>query len=188
MRFEDNAAGGPHAIAQPTNEARGLNRRSKRLRQGVTKYNPTSGRSYKLHDDETKHPDFKRCYSSLVTDRMRHDEYIKNNQEKFCCTVGTNQPPPSARLCRKKREYKARIFRAKLCEANLSANQLEWEVPTPEALLHSDIGRFIHFTARDCGFDGTFESLVVNWFHPMMLQAKSKSNQSDNPTWLHYRP
>jgi hypothetical protein len=94
----------------------------------VTKYNPTSGRSYKLHDDEMKHPDFKRCYSSLVTDRMRHDEYIKNNQEKFCCTVGTKQPPRSARLCHKKREYKARIFHAKLQEANLSANQLEWEV------------------------------------------------------------
>ena len=66
----------------------------------------------------------------------------------------------------------------------MSANQLQWEVPTPEALLHSDISRFVHFAARDCGFDGTIESLVVNWLHPMMLQAKSRTNQADNPTWI----
>ena len=113
----------------------------------MTKYNPTSDCFYELHEDKTKHPDFKRCYTSLVTDRMQQYDYTKNNQEKFCCTVGTKQPPCSARLCRKKQEYKARIFCAKLCEANLTANQLEWEVPMPEALLHSDISRFVHFAA-----------------------------------------
>ena len=61
---------------------------------------------------------------------------------------------------------------------------MEWEVSTPEALLHSDISHFVHFAARNCGFDGTVESLVVNWLHPIMLQAKSKSNQADNPNWI----
>ena len=59
----------------------------------MPKYNPTSGRSYKLRDEEREHLDFKRCYTSLVTDRMKKDEYIKNDKEKFCCTVGTKQPP-----------------------------------------------------------------------------------------------
>ena len=61
---------------------------------------------------------------------------------------------------------------------------MEWEVPTPEALLHSDISRFVHFAARDCGSDWTIESLVVNWLNPMMLQAKLKSNPADNPNWI----
>ena len=105
----------------------------------MTKYNPTSGRSYTLHDEDREHLDFKRCYTSLVTDCMKNDTYIKNNKEKFCCTIGTKHPPWSARLYRKKREYKALIFHCKLEEANLSANQLQWEVPTPAALLHTDI-------------------------------------------------
>ncbi|KAL7532071.1 hypothetical protein ACHAXR_006179 [Thalassiosira sp. AJA248-18] len=28
------------------------------------------------------------------------------------------------------------------------------------------------------------ESLVVNWLHPLMLAAKSKGNDADNPTWI----
>ena len=42
----------------------------------------------------------------------------------------------------------------------------------------------MHFAARDCGFDGTVESLVVNWLHPMMLHAKPKANLTDNPNWI----
>jgi len=132
----DNAAKGSQHIEQPLDEARRTSpRQSKRLRRGVPKYNPTSGRSYKLRNEEREHPDIKRCYTSLVTDRMKNDTYIKNNKEKFCCTVGTKQPPCSAWLCCKKQEYKARIFHCKLQEANLSANQLEWEVPSVDALL-----------------------------------------------------
>ena len=61
---------------------------------------------------------------------------------------------------------------------------MEWEVPTPDALMQSDLARFVHFAASDCGFDGSVESLVVNWLHPLMLAAKSKGNQADNPNWI----
>ena len=131
-----------------------------------------------------KHPDFDRCYTSLVTDRMRNTEFINNNKQRLCCTLGPKQPPRSALLARKKREYKCRLVRKKLKEANSTICSQSWEVPSAEVLLKSDLARFVHFAATDCGFDGTIESLVANWLHPLMLAAKSKRNDADNPSWI----
>ena len=68
-----------------------------------------------------EHPDFERCYTSLVTDRFRDTKYFERNRQQFCCTLGPKQPPRAARLTRKKREYKARIFRKKIRDANDTA-------------------------------------------------------------------
>lgn len=75
-------------------------------------------RNEAYHTKVDEHPDYQRCYTSLVTDRMRDTEFIKNNKDQFCCTLGKTQPPRTARLTRKKREYKARLFRKKIIEAN----------------------------------------------------------------------
>lgn len=131
-----------------------------------------------------QHPEFNRAYTSLVTDRMRDEDYIKSNRERFYCTLGKKQPPRSARPSRKKREYKARLFSKKLKEANDTAGAMDWNVPSVDALLHSDLARFVHFAASDCGYDGSVESLAVNWLHPLMLAAKSSTNQLDNPNWM----
>ena len=50
--------------------------------------------------------------------------------------------------------------------------------------MESDLSRFVHFAATDCGFHGSIEALVVNWLHPLMLAAKSKGSDMDNPTQL----
>ena len=60
---------------------------------------------------------------------------------------------------------------------------MEWEIPSPDELMSSEPSIFVHFAATDCGSDGSVESLVINWLHPLMLAAKSKSNQEDNPNW-----
>ena len=57
------------------------------------------------------------------------------------------------------------------------------EVPTVDALINSDLARFVHFAASDCGFDGSIESLTVNWLHPLMLSAKTSASSEDNPNW-----
>ena len=115
---------------------------------------------------------------------MCDEDYIKSNRERFYCTLGKKQPPRSARLPRKKREYKARLFSKKLREANDTAGAMDWNVPSVDSLLHSDLARFVHFAASDCGYDGSVESLVINWLHPLMLAAKSSTNQLDNPNWM----
>ena len=53
-----------------------------------------------------------------------------------------------------------------------------------DSLIKSDFAKFVHFAASDAGFDGTVKSLVTNWLHPLMLQARSQSNAEDNPDWL----
>ena len=180
--FEDDEAPPPDDTG-PSNPPR----RSKRSRG---EYNPKTaglhdgirdGAYYKRLD---KHPDYERCYhKSLVTDRIRNEGFIKANKQRFCCTLGTKQPPRSARIPRKRKEYKARLFCQKLQEANATMGSMEWEIPSPDELMSSELSRFVHFAATDCGFDGSVESLVINWLHPLMLAAKSKSNQEDNPDW-----
>ena len=85
------------------------------------------------------HPDFERCYTSLVTDRMRNTEFINNNKQRFCCTLGPKQPPRSALLNQKKREYEYRLVHKKLKEANSTICSQRWEVPSAEVLLKSDL-------------------------------------------------
>ena len=58
---------------------------------------------------------------------------------------------------------------------------MEWEIPSPDELMSSELSRFVHFAATDCRFDCSVESLVINWLHPLMLAANSKSNQKDSP-------
>ena len=113
---------------------------------------------------------------------MRDDEYIKRNRHKFSCTL-CRQPPQKARLIRKKRAYKARLLRRKLSEANDTAMAMSWEVPSVDELLNSDLARFVYFAATDCGFDGSLESMTINWLHPLMLAAKAKGSDVDNPDW-----
>ena len=72
----------------------------------------------------------------------------------------------------------------KLEEANQTLGADGWAVPSVDALINSDLDKFVHFAASDAGFDGTIESMVVNWLHPLMLQAKTRSNAEDNPDWL----
>ena len=114
---------------------------------------------------------------------MRDEAYFKRHRRQFACTLGTRQPPRKARLIRKKRAYKARLLRKKLEEANDTAAALAWEVPSIEVLMKSDLARFVHFAAADCGYNGTIESLAVNWLHPLMMAAKAQGSDLDNPDW-----
>jgi hypothetical protein len=151
-------------------------RRSRRVRRGD--YDPTT-------EGLERHSDFQRVNQSLVTERMRDSTYMNDHRDKFTCSFeGRKQTPGQVRRSRKKRAYKARLFRRKLSEANQTFGSTEWEVPTVDSLIKSDFAQFVHFAASDAGFDGTVDSLVANWLHPLMLQAKSKSNSEDNPDWL----
>ncbi|NCF91157.1 MAG: hypothetical protein GWQ05_09390, partial [Verrucomicrobiaceae bacterium] len=170
-------------------------RRSRRLRRGGgSEYNSkTAGLRDGVRDGAYivngerigDHPDFERCYTSLVTDRMRDDDYISRRRQQFSCTLANKQPPPRARLSRKKREYKIRVARDKLNDAAHAMNLHEWDVPTPEDLLNSDLARFIHFAAGESGYNGTIESLTSEWLHPLLLAAKTRKKfDPDNPNWM----
>ena len=39
---------------------------------------------------------------------------------------------------------------------------MDWEVPSPDALMGDELTKFVHFATADCGFDGSIEALVVN--------------------------
>ena len=113
---------------------------------------------------------------------MKHKGFIHANKTQFGCTLGTKEPPRSARLSRKKKEYRPRLTSTKLKEAHEKLGAMDWEVPSADALLEDKLTKF-DFAAADCGFDGSIEALVVNWLHPLMLAAKTASTNGDNPNW-----
>ena len=114
---------------------------------------------------------------------MRNKGFIQANKAQYVCTLGKKQPPRSARLSRKKKEYKSRLTSTKLQEASKHIGALDWEVPSADALLENKFFKLIHVAAADCGFDGSIESLVVNWTHPLMLAAKTADSTGDNPNF-----
>ena len=57
---------------------------------------------------------------------------------------------------------------------------MDWEIPSPEVLLEENLTKFVHFAAADCGFDGSIETLVVNWLHPLVLATKIANSDGDN--------
>ena len=169
-------------------------RRSGRLRREY--HGPTAGLrdgvrdgAYKVNGERLdKHPDFERCYTSLVTDSMSDKGFIRSNRERFACTLSKSKQPPhlvkqAQRLPRKKRAYKARLFRKKLSESHDSLGGMDWECPSVESLLGSGFARFVHWAATDIGYTGSIESMVTSWLHPLMLQAKASASKDDNPNW-----
>ena len=157
----------------PSPPAEPILRRSRRQRR---EYNPAT-------DGLEKHPDFVRGFTSLVTKPMTHAKsYLKEHKNQFALTLGSKQPPRRF-ATRKRATHQARLFRKKLKDANSTPHAMQWEVPTAEALINSDLARFVHFAAADCGFDGSIESLTVNWLHPLMLAAKTSASKEDNPNW-----
>lgn len=79
-------------------------------------------------------PDYARC-DSLVSDQMKHRDFIHANKAQFGCTLGTKQPPRSARLNRKKNESRSRLTSTKLKEANEKLGAMDWKVLSADALL-----------------------------------------------------
>ena len=70
-----------------------------------------------------------------------------------------------------------------LKEANKKLGAMDWKVPSVYVLLEDTLTKFVHFAAADCGFDGSIEALLVNWLHPLILEANTASNDGDIPNW-----
>ena len=70
---------------------------------------PPPRRSRRLRGEEapsvnlSAHPDYARCNTRLVNNRILDKGFIQTNKSQFICTLGTKQPFRSARLSRKKK-------------------------------------------------------------------------------------
>ena len=82
--------------------------------------------------------DYVRCCTSMVTKRMKVKGFINANKTQFACTLETKQPPRSARLSRKKKEYKATLVSTKMREANEKLGAMDWEVLDANALMNDN--------------------------------------------------
>ena len=65
----------------------------------------------------------------------------------------------------------------------LNSMHLEESISTITELLDSPISNYIILAANDCGYSGTAEELIVNYFHPLFLKAKLAAGSEDNPNW-----
>ena len=65
----------------------------------------------------------------------------------------------------------------------LSNTHIQDCIPTIQELLNSPLSNFITLAANDCGYSGTAEDLIVNYVHPLFLQAKAAASKEGNPNW-----
>ena len=75
----------------------------------------------------------------MVTDRMKNRGFIHANKAQFVCTLGTKQPPISARLSQTRKEYRARLASVKLREVNEKLGAIDWELHDASALMSDDL-------------------------------------------------
>ena len=54
---------------------------------------------------------------------------------------------------------------------------MDYEIHGANDLLLGDLTKFFHFTGADYGFDDTIETLIMKWFHPLMLAANTRQCQ-----------
>jgi hypothetical protein len=60
---------------------------------------------------------------------------------------------------------------------------IEDSLPSISDLINSSLSKYITLAAKDCGYDGTAEELLVSYVHPLFLQAHSAASKLDSPGW-----
>ena len=78
----------------------------------------------------------------MATDKTKSKGFIHANKAQFACTLGTHQPPISARLSQKKKEYKVSLASTKWRGANEKLGAMDWEVPDANTLMSDDLTKF----------------------------------------------
>ena len=81
----------------------------------------------------------------MVTDKTNNKSFIHADKTPLACALGTKQPPISASLGFKRKEYRARLASVKLREANKKQVTLDWEIPDASVLMVDDPTKFVHF-------------------------------------------
>ncbi len=56
-------------------------------------------------------------------------------------------------------------------------------IPTVAELMDSSLAKYIPLAANDCRNSGTAEKLIVNYVHPLFLEAHSAASKLDYPSW-----
>ncbi len=65
------------------------------------------------------------------------------------------------------------MFQNKISQAKQTFGSDNWAVPSVDALMKSDLAKFVQFAVSNCGFVGSVDSLVGNWIYPLMLAANN---------------
>ncbi len=111
----------------------------------------------------------------------------KLNQDVFTLTLGGWQIPPRALiLSKKKKRIKFKQYCHRLKEnGDLLVSMLSMTdgIPTVAKLMDSPLAKYIPLAANECGYSGTVEELIVNYVHPLFLNAHSAASKLDNPSW-----
>ena len=112
---------------------------------------------------------------------------LKLNMELYALTCGRHHKPPmEKKLSQKRKRLRYKQYRHRLKEEfmmTLNSMHLDDSIPTITELLDSPISKFITIAANYCGYEGTTQDLIVNYVHPLFLEAKADVSQEDNPNW-----
>jgi hypothetical protein len=89
-------------------------------------------------------------------------------------------------LLKKKKQLKFKQCHRKLKENSdllLLMLSMTDVIPTVAELMDSSLAKYIPLAANDCRNSGTAEKLIVNYVHPLFLEAHSAASKLDYPSW-----
>ena len=66
---------------------------------------------------------------------------------------------------------------------SLAMLTMTYGIPTVADLIDSPLTKYITLAAKDCGYGGTAEDLIVSYVCPLFLKAHSDASKEDNPNW-----
>ena len=60
---------------------------------------------------------------------------------------------------------------------------VEDQCPEVADILAGEISKYINLHTNKCGYSGTVEELIFNYFHPLFLNFNATEIKEDNPNW-----
>ena len=94
-------------------------------------------------------------------------------------------PAKASRQARDKTRKPKQVAAERLSEgdATLLAAEDSNSQPSLSEIMTGPLGRFVTLAARDSGFEGNIEDVLLQHVHPLFLKAKAGASAADNPNW-----
>jgi len=106
-------------------------------------------------------------------------------RSKHVCSMCASPPGKASRQGRDKTRKPRQIAAERIVEGDemLMAEEDPEEKRSISKIMSGPLANFISLAARDSGFEGNVENVVLECVHPLFLKAKAAASAADNPNW-----
>ena len=107
-------------------------------------------------------------------------------RSRHVCSMSASMPPKASRQARDKTRSRRQAAVQRQTEGDrllTAVEELDSPTPSISKIMSSPLAKFVSLAARDSGYDGSVEHLLLEYVHPLFLKAKAAASAADNPNW-----